>query len=67
MTLQQAKYLLSIKQHGSVTRASKELFVAQSSLSATIKEVEKEYGLELFRRRGAGLKEFDGHGVSSLT
>ncbi len=56
MTLKQAEYLISIAAHGSITKASKEMFVAQSSLSSTIKEVENEYGLEIFRRDSRGVE-----------
>ena len=56
MTLKQAEYLIAIARHGSITRASKEMFVAQSSLSSIIKEVEKEYGLEIFRRDSKGVE-----------
>lgn len=56
MTLQQARYLMVIVQEGSIGRAAKKLYVAQSSLSTTIKEVEKEYGLTIFRRSSRGVE-----------
>lgn len=48
MTLKQAEYLVAIVRHGSITKASKELFVAQSALSAAIKQLEKEFNLIIF-------------------
>jgi DNA-binding transcriptional LysR family regulator len=56
MTLQQAKYLMAIIRLGSITKASKEMYVAQSGLSSIIKEVEQEFGIQIFRRSNRGVE-----------
>lgn len=54
MTIQQCKYVLEIHRHGSFSEAAKELFVAQSSLSASIKQLEEELGIKIFDRSKNG-------------
>ena len=41
MTIQQCRYVLEIAKTGSFSEASKQLFIAQSSLSISIKMLEK--------------------------
>ena len=48
MTLLQLKYFLEAARTGSFTMAAKNLFVAQSSLSYAIHELEHELGVPLF-------------------
>lgn len=55
MTLQQIRYLMSIIQWGSISQAAKELYVAQSSLSTAIKDIENEYGIVIFQRNSKGV------------
>lgn len=55
MTLQQIKYIETISRTGSISKAAEELYAAQSSLSAAIKEVESEYGIVLFERSSKGV------------
>jgi DNA-binding transcriptional LysR family regulator len=55
MTLQQIKYIETISRTGSISKAAEELYAAQSSLSASIKEVENEYGIILFERSSKGV------------
>lgn len=55
MTLQQLKYILDIAQCNSITKASEKLFISQPSLSASLKEVEKEIGFAIFTRNNRGL------------
>lgn len=55
MTLLQMKYFIAICESGSLTLASKSLFVTQPALSATINQLEKEYNLKLFERKNHGL------------
>ena len=55
MTIQQCKYILKIAECGSLNEAAKQLFVAQSSLSVTVKSLEQELGIKLFERLGNGV------------
>ncbi|SET30920.1 LysR family transcriptional regulator [[Clostridium] polysaccharolyticum] len=55
MTLQQLKYVIAIADSGSMNMAAKELFISQPSLSGTIKELEKEIGIEIFQRSNRGI------------
>ncbi len=56
MTLQQLKHVIAIANAGSMNEAAKQLFVAQPSLSATVKELEKELGINIFLRYNKGIK-----------
>ena len=42
MTIQQCKYVLKIAECGSFNEAAKQLFVAQSTLSVSVKSLEDE-------------------------
>lgn len=55
MTLIQLKYVIAIAETGSMNEAAKRLFVAQPSLSQAVRELEKEIGIELFRRGNRGV------------
>ena len=55
MTLQQCKYVLKIAECGSLNEAAKQLYVAQSSLSVSIKTLEQELGIKIFERAGSGV------------
>ena len=55
MTIQQCKYVLEIVKTGSFNEAAKQLFVAQSSLSVSIKALEKELNIKIFERSGSGV------------
>lgn len=55
MTIQQCKYVLKIAECGSFNEASKQLFVAQSSLSVSVKSLERELGIKIFERSGNGV------------
>ena len=46
MTIQQMKYLMAIVYAGSISEAAKQLYVAQSSVSASMRELENEFGFE---------------------
>ena len=54
MTIQQCKYVMEIHSTGSFTEAAKGLFVAQSSLSASVKQLEEELGIRIFERSRNG-------------
>ncbi len=56
MTLQQLKQVIAIADCGSMNEAAKQLFVAQPSLSSTVKELEKELGITIFLRSNRGIK-----------
>lgn len=55
MTIQQCKYVLEITKTGSFNEAAKQLFIAQSSLSVSIKSLEQELGIKIFERSGNGV------------
>lgn len=55
MTLQQCKYVLEIAKTGSFSEAAKQLFVAQSSLSISIKQLEGELDIKIFERSSNGV------------
>ena len=55
MTLNQLKYAIIVSKAKSMNEAAKKLFISQPSLSASIKELEEEIGIELFRRTNKGI------------
>lgn len=55
MTLQQLYYVITISETGSLNKAAELLYVAQPSLTNTIKELEKELGIDIFHRSGKGV------------
>ena len=55
MTLQQLLYIVKIAETGSLSRAAERLYVAQPSLTASVRELEKEIGVTLFNRTGRGV------------
>jgi len=55
MTLQQLKYIIKIVECGSITEAAKQLFITQPSLSNAVKELEKEFSIEIFTRSPRGI------------
>lgn len=55
MTIQQCKYVLKIAECNSFNEASKQLFVAQSSLSVSVKQLETEFNIKIFERSGNGV------------
>ncbi|MDD5805984.1 MAG: LysR family transcriptional regulator [Eggerthellales bacterium] len=56
MTLQQLRYLMAVAQQGSFNAAAAHLFVSQSTLSISVKELEEELGIQIFLRSNRGLK-----------
>ena len=50
MTLTQLRYFMAACKHGNMTRAAGELKVSQPSITGAIKELEREFGVELFTR-----------------
>ena len=55
MTLQQLKYIVEVADRGSITEAAKSLFISQPSLSAAIRELETETGIDIFKRSRRGV------------
>ena len=55
MTIQQCKYVLEILKMGSFNEASKTLYIAQSSLSASVKALESELNIKIFARSNNGV------------
>lgn len=55
MTLLQLKYVVTVAEAGTISGAAKRLFIAQPSLTAAIKELEKELGIVLFTRTNKGI------------
>lgn len=55
MTLQQLNYFMEVVKHNSISRAAKALFIAQSSLSQSIKELEEELNITLLYRHSKGI------------
>lgn len=49
-------YFWAVAREGNLTRAARNLGVAQSALSAQIRQLEEQLGGELFERRGRGLE-----------
>lgn len=52
MTLRHMKIFVSVFQHSNITKAAKELHLAQPSVSFAVKELEDYYGIRLFDRIG---------------
>ncbi len=55
MNIVQLKYFLAICAYGTVSAAATHIHVSQPSLSAAIKSLEGEFGVELFRRGRHGM------------
>lgn len=55
MTLTQFKYVLEVDRTGSINHAAKNLFVSQSVLSTSIKNLEEELGYQIFSRTNRGI------------
>ena len=55
MTITQLRYVIAISQANSMNEAARHLFISQPSLSASVKDLEEEIGIELFRRTNRGV------------
>ncbi|MCR5370521.1 MAG: LysR family transcriptional regulator [Clostridium sp.] len=56
MNLNQLQCFVSFAASGSVSQSAKQLNISQPALSATLRRLENETGIELFRRTGRSLK-----------
>lgn len=55
MTIQQMQQIVTIAESGSMNEASKKLFVSQPNLSAVVRDMEEELGINLFLRNNRGI------------
>lgn len=55
MTLLQLKYIVKIVECGSMNEASHELYISQPALSSSVKDLERELGIEIFTRSSQGI------------
>ena len=55
MQLTQLEYLIAVEKYGSISRAARELYTSQSSISTSIKTLETELGVEVLRRGTKGV------------
>ncbi len=56
MNILHMKYALEVAKAGSITKASKVLFVAPPNISRSVKELETDLGIEIFIRTTKGVK-----------
>ena len=56
MTLKQLEYIVEISRSGSINKAAQNLYIAQPSLSAAIKQLEQELHFSIFRRKSSGIE-----------
>lgn len=56
MTFEQLQYLITIAKYHNFTKAAKELYVTQPTISTQIRNLEKELGIELFERSTRNVK-----------
>lgn len=55
MTLKQLRYIVTVAETGNITEAAGKLFIAQPSLTSSIQELEKEFGIRIFERGKKGI------------
>ena len=48
MNLTDFKYIIEIDKRGSISQTAKEIYIAQPNLSKAIKNVETEFGIQIF-------------------
>lgn len=56
MKISVLKYFIAIAETGSINKAAKKLFIAQPSLTKSIKLMERELGVILFERNNSGIE-----------
>lgn len=72
MTFQQLLYVVEISRCGSINKAAQKLFLSQSSISSSIKDLEEELHIVMFQRSNRGVeftqegKEFLGYANTLL-
>ena len=55
MTLQQLKYAVAVAESKSITEAAEKVFISQPSLTAAVRELEREMGVVIFSRTNKGV------------
>ena len=55
MTIHSLKYIVAVAEAGSITEAAKKLHISQPSLSAAVKDAEREVGFNIFTRSRSGI------------
>ncbi|MDK2964437.1 MULTISPECIES: LysR family transcriptional regulator [Lacrimispora] len=60
MELKELRYIVTLAEEGSISRAADRLFMAQSSLSQFLQQYEKELGTPLFARTAKGIRPTTG-------
>jgi len=55
VTLQQLRYAIAIADCNSMNKAAQSLFISQPSLSASIRELENEIGITIYKRTNRGI------------
>ena len=66
MDIYQLKTFVTVAAEGSITKASELLFLSQPAVSAHIKALEDELGLQLFNRTAKGMS-LSAQGLALLT
>lgn len=56
LDLRKLEYLVAVAEEGSLTAAAQRLHLSQQALSGSMQALEREVGVELFSRRGGGIK-----------
>lgn len=73
MTLTQLKYAVEVAAAGTISKAAENLYITQPSLTASIRELEQEYGVQIFKRTNKGVvvtsegEEFLGYARQVMT
>ena len=55
MNINQLKYFNAVCEYGKVSVAAQILHISQPSLSSALKELEQEFGVNLFKRQHSGM------------
>ena len=63
MALQQLKYVVTVAETGTITEATKQLFISQPSLTNAVHELEKEMDVVIFNRTNKGISTETGFSV----
>ena len=66
MTFQQLTYVAEISKRGSINKAAHALGLSQSGISAAVRELEEELGIQFFHRSNRGV-EFTPEGEEFLS
>jgi DNA-binding transcriptional LysR family regulator len=56
MDLRQLRYFVAVVDEGGIRKASRQLFLAQPSISQALRQLEAELGVELIRRKHSGIE-----------